>query len=61
MDAVCSRICRFKLADPILPCHVDSMNDFETFVRASSVRIAHSVRAPSSKRGNGKGEGSSPG
>ena len=26
-----------------------------------SVRIAHSVRAPSSKRGSAKGEGSSPG
>ena len=47
MDAVCSRICRYKCADPILPCHVDSMNDFETFARASriySVFIMPSLR-----------------
>ena len=41
MDAVCSRICRYKFADPILPCHVDSMNDFETFVRASQIYIVY--------------------
>ena len=32
-----------------------------SFALALSVRIAHSIRAPSSKRGSAKGVGSSPG